>query len=197
MTTYPCGHAIGIDEAIGVLPIKPPDHCPLCTKYGTIEVPTKQDIAEKLSRAYKIKPVFPSGQEIKPGTMMYLAGMNGNWPKRAWELVIDGWHPMRLNIAIRHWVKMKRAKEEAIQMFSLAASAAGCPVATGQRVLHLRLEGFRVKPDADAFDKVVLDALVRSGLLLNDDAVGLLGRMGFEAVISKGKKTTLLIGDVA
>lgn len=44
---------------------------------------------------------------------------------------------------------------------------------------------------------VLRHALVRSGLLLNDDAAGLLGRMGFEAVVSKGKKTTLLIGDVA
>ena len=186
---YPCGHSAESHH-------EPPAECILCSKYGTIEVPTKQDITEKLSRAYKVKPVFPSGHVLlRDELTWYPAFYHHHWP--AWELIIDGWHPMRLNIAIRHWVKMKQAKEEAIQMFSLAASAAGCPAATGQRVLHLRLEGFRVAPDADAYDKVVLDSLVRSGLLLNDDAAGLLGRMGFDAVVSKGKKTVLLIGDVA
>lgn len=191
--SYPCGHSAESHH-------KPPAECILCSKYGTIEVPTKQDIAEKLSRAYKVKPVFPSGQEIKPGTMMYLAGMNGAWPKRAWELVIDGWRPMLLNKGRIHWSIMKRGKDEAIQMFSLAASAAGCPPATGQRILHLRLEGYRQKqhlPDQDAADKVTLDALKRAGLITDDNAAGVLGRMGFEAVVSKGKKTTLLIGDVA
>jgi Holliday junction resolvase RusA-like endonuclease len=123
--------------------------------------------------------------------------LNGHAVSRCWQLTVEGWHPMRLNLAMQNWISRKQGKDDAIRMFTLAAQAAGCPAATGKRALHLRLEGFRKKPDADAYDKVVLDALKRSGLITDDDEAGLLGRMGFEAVLGKERRTILLIGDVA
>lgn len=155
-------------------------------------MPSKAKIKERLDRAYRVKPIVPGG-----GLCVYTPHeFKGVQVGRCWTLEIDGWRPERLNVIIRHWVKSKQAKDEAIKMFSLAAQLADCPAATSKRAIHLRLEGFRVKPDADAFDKVVLDALVRSGLLLNDDSAGLHGRMGFEAVLGKERRTILLIGDV-
>lgn len=186
---YPCGHSAEADFEL-------PATCPLCSRYGNMEVPTKQQIQRKLDKAFKVKPVVPSGEEMLRG----VAAINAAWPivpKKAWKLSIEGWHPGRLNVIIRHWVKSKQAKDEAVRMFTLAAQAAGCPAATGKRVLHLKLEGFRKKPDADAYDKVVLDALKRSGLITDDDENGLLGRMGFEAVLGKERRTTLLIGEVS
>lgn len=187
--TYPCGHSAEADFEL-------PATCPLCSKYGYTEVPTKQQIKEKLSRAYRVKPIVPGGESI--GT--FKAASEAAWPmvpRDAWRLTIENWHPLRLNLAIRHWIKSKQGKDEAIKMFSLAAQIAGCPAATGKRALHLRLEGFRKKPDADAYDKVVLDALKRSGLITDDDENGLLGRMGFEAVLGKERRTVLLIGEVS
>lgn len=185
-TTYSCGHSA---EAHFELPAE----CPLCAKYGDKLVPSKAKIKERLDRAYKVKPIVPDG-----GLCVYTPEeFNGLPVGRCWTIEIDGWRPERLNVIIRHWVKSKQAKDEATKMFSLAAQIAGCPVATGKRVLHLRLEGFRIKPDADAFDKVVLDALKRAGLITDDNERGLLGRMGFEAVLGKEQRTVLLIGEVA
>lgn len=185
----PCGHSA---EADFELPAK----CPLCARYGNAAMPSKAKIKERLDKAYRVKPIVPGGEPV--GT--FKAASEAAWPtvpRDAWRLTIENWHPLRLNLAIRHWIKSKQGKDEAIKMFSLAAQIAGCPAATGKRALHLRLEGFRIKPDADAFDKVVLDALKRAGLITDDNERGLLGRMGFEAVLGKERRTVLLIGEVA
>lgn len=185
-TYQPCGHSA---EADFELPAK----CPLCARYGNADMPTKAKIKERLDKAFRVKPILPEG-----GLCVYTPKEFVGVPVgRCWSLEIDGWRPERLNIIIRHWIKSKQAKDEAIKMFSLAAQIAGCPAATGKRALHLRLEGFRIKPDADAFDKVVLDALKRAGLITDDNERGLLGRMGFEAVLGKERRTVLLIGEVA
>lgn len=184
--SYPCGHSAEAEFNL-------PADCPLCSKYGNDAMPTKHQIKERLDKAFKVKPIIPSGERFDAKVASICLGVSVS---NAWKLTIEGWHPLRLNLAVRHWIKMKMAKDEAIKMFSLAANDAGCPAATGQRVLHLRLEGFRIKPDADAFDKVVLDAIKRAGLITDDDEAGVHGRMGFEAILGKERRTTLVIGDV-
>jgi len=184
--TYTCGHSAEAE-------FKLPADCPLCSRYGDAKVTTKEKITEKLAKAYKVKPIIPSGGSFDAKVASICFGVE---VLRAWQLVIDGWHPMRLNQAIRHWVVMKQAKDEATNLLALAARSAGCTNAIGKRAVALKLEGFRVCPDADAYDKVVLDAMVRSGLLRNDDNQGIHQRLIFQSVRGGERRTTILIGDV-
>jgi hypothetical protein len=50
-------------------------------------------------------------------------------------------------------------------------------------------------PDRDAFDKVLLDALVRARLLLDDGERGLAGRLEVELVRGNARRTEVLLRD--
>jgi Holliday junction resolvase RusA-like endonuclease len=72
------------------------------------------------------------------------------------------------------------------------------PGATGQRrvSLSVTLAPRRRQPDADAYDKVLLDSLVRCGLLCDDNAKGILGRMSVEFLRGKTSETRITLEDV-
>jgi hypothetical protein len=99
----------------------------------------------------------------------------------------------------RHWSVEHRAKRFAAEVLAAEALAQGVPRATGRRRVRLRLTGWPKGrlPDGDAFDKILLDSLVRAGLLLDDDAKGLEGRMGVELARGPGDKTEITLEDVA
>jgi hypothetical protein len=85
---------------------------------------------------------------------------------------IPGWRPMRLNQMIgRNKYAVSRAKKKEYEMVGAYAILAMVPRATGRRSVRLEvvLEGRQQRVDQDAYSKVVLDALVECGLLIDDD----------------------------
>jgi len=114
-----------------------------------------------------------------------------------YTFIIEGWHPATLNKIMKHWRIGVRRKREAIKLFTWSAMDLGIPKATRKRRVTLTVYGWRCGnlPDKDAFDKVVLDSLVRSGLLMDDNEKGLEGRMQVELVRSKEKRTVIELED--
>jgi Holliday junction resolvase RusA-like endonuclease len=111
-------------------------------------------------------------------------------------LALENWHPVRINQWIgEHWrVRHKLANDQAA-VIALEARNAGIPKATGRRRVSLELHGWpRGRfPDRDAFDKLLLDALVKAGLLTDDSDEGLAGRMEVNLVRSKIRRTILTL----
>ena len=112
----------------------------------------------------------------------------------AWLIEIPNWHPVRINVwAGRHWRTKARLVQDQVAVIMVYARRAGVPDATGRRSVALHLEGWRSGgnfPDADAFDKLLLDALVRSRMLTDDDAAGILGRVA--VTFARGAKRTII-----
>lgn len=86
-------------------------------------------------------------------------------------LVIDGWHPSRLNQLMGcHWGKSARLKKSDRDIVWASAMLAKTPKATGRRRVDLVIDVARGqrRPDRDAWWKSTLDALVGAGLLVDD-----------------------------
>ncbi len=109
-----------------------------------------------------------------------------------YTLTIANWNPPTLNATLgRHWRKAHKAKVDTANLLAAEALNQGVPKATGKRRVSLRVSGWARGgrlPDGDSMDKCFLDAAVRSGLLTDDDAKGLDGRM--TVVIERGPKFT-------
>jgi hypothetical protein len=76
-------------------------------------------------------------------------------------LIIDGWHPPHLSaVRGRHWSREHKAKRLAAEILAAEAHRQGAPKATGRRRVRLKLTGWARcgLPDADAFDKLLLDS---------------------------------------
>lgn len=117
---------------------------------------------------------------------------------RTHTLTIDNWHPRRTNEwAGKHWAVRHRMRKAQSQRLWLEAYMQGVPKASGRRRVSLTLHGFaRWKfPDADAYDKLLLDSLVEVGLLTDDSCAGLDGRVQVQFVRSPTKKTVLILED--
>ena len=82
-------------------------------------------------------------------------------------LKIPGYLPPRLNELLRaHWGYRARAQKEADQFVAIYAASDGVPRATGRWKVSLVFRGSRCDPDARL--KLILDALVHAGLLVDD-----------------------------
>jgi hypothetical protein len=125
-------------------------------------------------------------------------------PGRVYRIVIPNWHPRRLNECRgRHWSAESRAKNEAEAMVRaygvlLRPEAERVPLAAGRRRVALTVVlSPRQRPaDRDAYDKVLLDALVRCGLLLDDSPRGLDGRVAVRFVVGVARETWIDLEDV-
>ncbi len=115
------------------------------------------------------------------------------------KLVIEGWHPARLNLLLGgHWSQGHRLKRADRQMIALAAKLQGIPPATGKRrvSLTLTLAPRQRAGDPDSYFKSLLDALTHAGLLLDDNRQGVeLGKVTFER--GPVRQTTVLLEDLS
>ncbi len=127
------------------------------------------------------EPVLPSG----PGV---------------YRFTIPDWHPPTLNQVIgRHWSILDTAKKGVAQFLAIyGILQAKVPMAHTCRRVHLLMTGWPRGsfPDKDAFDKIFLDSLKQSRLLVDDSALYLDGRMQVYFVRSKVKSTTVVLEDV-
>ncbi len=110
----------------------------------------------------------------------------------AWSFFVRGYRPPSGN-AHRgvHWSRERRLKREAIDAVGLAAVLAGVPAATGRRAVKVRVllgPGRRPYDDDNAGRKVLLDALVTLGLLVDDSERGLIGGAVVEQVSRPAKE---------
>jgi hypothetical protein len=113
-------------------------------------------------------------------------------------LVFDGLLPRLNEVRGRHWSKEANAKSRLKERLVLCALAQHIPQATGPRsvFLDVALGPNRKRPDADAYDKILLDALVTIGLLLDDSARGLVGRVGISFERGPASETRICLTDV-
>jgi len=95
-------------------------------------------------------------------------------------LVVPRWHPPLCNHwRGRHWSSAHKLRKQAVQLLGSYAMQPRVPQATGRRRLSVEivLAPRQRQPDADAYDKLLLDSLVGAGLLVDDGARGLAGRV--------------------
>ena len=89
-----------------------------------------------------------------------------------YRLVIEGWHPARLNqLLAGHWSRCHRLKRADRQLVGLESKLQGIPPATGKRRVSLTLVlGPRQRAgDPDSYFKSLLDALTHAGMILDDN----------------------------
>lgn len=87
------------------------------------------------------------------------------------ELVIERWRSPSLNATLRsHWAARARAVKTAAALIGIEAARQGVPKAKRKRRVSLRIALTpRQKPfDHDNSWKLLLDALVKAGLLIDD-----------------------------
>jgi hypothetical protein len=115
-----------------------------------------------------------------------------------WTLVIDGWLPPSLNVLLRmHWARRRRTKNDVYLVIGYRGLAAGIPPATGRRrvSLVLTVANRSHAMDPDNALKVLMDALVRAKLLVDDRAEFCeLGRV--EIVKGARKRTEITLEDL-
>jgi hypothetical protein len=95
-------------------------------------------------------------------------------------LTIPRWRPPLTNAwRGRHWSKAHRLRRQAEELLAAYAREQGIPRAAGRRRVAVEVVlGPRMRrADPDALDKLLLDALVNAGLLLDDGERGLAGRV--------------------
>src|SRR5262245_584319 len=103
------------------------------------------------------------------------------------RLCIPRWHPPLANQwRGRHWSVAHRLRRAAAQLLGAYALQQRVPRATTRRKVSVLVTlGPRQRPcDTDAYDKLLLDGLVGAGLLVDDGAGGLAGRV--EVTFSRG-----------
>ena len=116
-----------------------------------------------------------------------------------YTIEIPNWHPPKSNQFVgRHWSVKNRLRKLAIDMIFVYARQAKVAEATGQRKVSLKITmGPRGRvPDADAYDKLLLDALTKCRLITDDGRSGVLGRVAVEFVRGKAPATTIVLEDV-
>lgn len=105
--------------------------------------------------------------------------------------IVPGWTPPRANEWVgRHWAVKNRFKEHSAAL--IAHYARDVPKALLPRKVGLvvTLAKGQKTPDEDAYDKLLLDALVQCGLLIDDGKRGLVGRMEIEFARSTAAGST-------
>ena len=83
------------------------------------------------------------------------------------EIRIPDYLPMRLNELLRaHWAVRRKAQKTADKLVFYYGASAAVPLARTRRRVSLTFHGGRADPDARL--KLVLDALVHAGYLVDD-----------------------------
>lgn len=118
-----------------------------------------------------------------------------------YTLTIPRWRPPLANTwRGRHWTVAARLRKQTTKLLVAYAKQQRIPAATGRRraSLLVRLKPRMQRSDADSFDKLLLDALTRAGLLLDDSARGLEGRLevSFERGTAEDWGSTITLEDV-
>lgn len=114
------------------------------------------------------------------------------------NLTIKNWTPLLLNPSMRkHWRSRNKSLRDQGGLIRVFAMLQMIHPAGGRRRVSLEVHGWPSGrlPDADAFDKLLLDALVAAGLLVDDDDAGVEGRMQVKIVRSKERKTIITLED--
>ncbi len=111
---------------------------------------------------------------------------------------VPGWHPVRLNQLVgAHWGTRAKRKRADQALLSVYVRLAGVPPATGRRRVDLLITlgpGQRAG-DPDAYLKSLLDALVVTGRLTDDNRQGVeLGAVEFER--GRQASTTISLTDL-
>lgn len=109
---------------------------------------------------------------------------------------IPDYTPPLLNQFVgKHWAIGAKLKKECRQF--IAVYGRDVPKATGRRMVRLDVWGWPKgrRPDRDAFDKATLDGLTACGLLTDDSAKWLEGRMLVEIHPSAERKTLITLED--
>lgn len=117
--------------------------------------------------------------------------------KGSWTVVIDGWHPPKLNqLMSGHWAKAAKLKKAANGVIRRAVYLASVPVALGRRRIKISVyvEGRGRRPDPDAFLKATLDALKHSGRIIDDSQEWC--EWERPLILSGTKRTEILIEDI-
>jgi len=115
------------------------------------------------------------------------------------EIWIPYWHPTRLNaVRNRHWSAERAAKDRMARMIGTYALANRVPRAAGRRraALEVTFGPGQRRPDQDAYDKLLLDSLKLCGMLTDDGARGLEGRLAVEFKRGPEWGTLLVLEDV-
>lgn len=97
-----------------------------------------------------------------------------------YTLCVPRWRPPLCNVWRGwHWSKAHRLRKEAKHLLAAYAHQQRVPQAAGQRRVFVEvvLGPQQRQSDRDSFDKLLLDALVGCGLLLDDGERGLAGRV--------------------
>src|SRR6266536_815947 len=95
-------------------------------------------------------------------------------------LIVPSWRPPLANSCRgRHWSVAHRLRRQTTALLGVYALQQRVPRATGRRRVSVEvvLAPRMRQPDADAFDKLLLDSLVAAGLLVDDGDRGLAGRV--------------------
>ena len=115
-------------------------------------------------------------------------------------LTIPNWLPPRANEwCYRHWNFKRGLTDDAEKFVRIYAAEQNIPRAKGRRrvSLLLTLGKGRRQADRDAYDKILLDVLVRTGLLLDDGDKGMAGRMEVEFERGTESATQITLEDVS
>jgi Holliday junction resolvase RusA-like endonuclease len=116
------------------------------------------------------------------------------------RIVIPNWQPARLNqFADKSWHVRSRLKAADKNMVAHYARQADVAPPEGRRKVSLVVvlrKGQRA-PDTDAYWKSLLDALVKAGVLIDDNRNGCLtGDVEFQRSRDDGCETTIIVEDV-
>ena len=115
-----------------------------------------------------------------------------------YEIRIDNWHPPLFNkVRGKHWSVEHKMKVALAELIGWYAAVEGIPKADHRRRVALRLAGWPQGrlPDRDAFDKMLLDALVITGQLVDDGPKWLEGRVDVELTRAEKKSTVIILED--
>ena len=113
-------------------------------------------------------------------------------------ITIPDWNPTPLNKLLGHWAKAARKKKADARMVWAYAVSAHVPKAAGKRSVELTIT---LAPRQRAFDpdapwKGLLDALVRCGLLTDDNRQGV-ELMPIKYERGERKATRIILKDLA
>lgn len=117
--------------------------------------------------------------------------------KGVYTFTVPGWIPPILNQFLgRSWTVKHRLRKDTEAM--LVCYGYRVPRATGQRsvALLVTLGPRRKQFDADAADKLLLDSCVNVGLLLDDSARWLVGRVAVTFARGPESSTTITLTDI-
>lgn len=152
----------------------------------------------KLQDAMAALPTENQADGIGTGPPGYF-GKHKQQPGKFTVIIIPDWMPPTLNQWIyKHWRVRQKTVQDTTLMVKIHAANQHARSAQGPRKVSLlvTLGKGRKQPDRDAYDKILLDALVHCRLLVDDDDRGIVGRMAVEFDRDERSATRITLEDV-